>query len=268
MNTENRCFCELAPLYALNLLTEEERVWVEQQAAASPELMAELSELQSTVGAISYSVPVVPVPPDLKNRLFERINQPTPEPAPVSARQETEIRRLAQSATPQESRPNRWRSFRQQNGAIAASLLLGATAIGSLILGIENYRLRQTVQANQSIIETLKQPNTNFYVLRGTEKAVEASGKVVIDPRQDTFIVLVQNLPDLPQNQAYRLWAISQGKTQPNYCGQFTSREAAIGYRSSLQPGCDSPAAQLLITAESATAPPIPAGPLLMKSLL
>lgn len=264
MNTENRCFCELAPLYALDLLTAEERAWVEQQAAASPELMAELAELQETVGALSYSVPVVSVPSNLKDRLFERLDQPPsipePEVVPLDARQD--------SAEVSRSIRTRSRSFWQQRGAMAASIIFGVTVLGSLMLGIENYRLRQTIQANQSIIETLQQPNTNSYALRGTEKAANASGKVVIDPRQNTFVVLVQNLPDLPPDQAYRLWAIPQGRTQPNYCGQFTSREAATGYRSLLQGACDTPTAQLLITAESAVAPPVPAGSLVMKSSL
>ncbi|MBD1846764.1 anti-sigma factor [Cyanobacteria bacterium FACHB-63] len=270
MNTENRCFCELAPLYALDLLTEEERAWVEQQAAASPDLKAELEEIQTTVGALSYSAPVVPVPSTLKDRLFERLNQPIPDAElslPNVRQPVSEDRRFAQNAAPQEPRPRRWRSLWQQNSAIAASVLLGVTVLGSVILGIENYRLRQTVQANQSIIATLQQPNTNIYALRGTEKAANASGKIAIDPGRNSFVVLVQNLPNLPANQAYRLWAISPGRTQPNYCGQFTSREAAIGHQSTLPSGCASPAIQLLITAESTVAPLVPAGPLMMRSL-
>lgn len=267
MNTEPRCFCELAPLYVLDLLTEEDRVWVEQQAAASPELMSELTELQSTVGAISYSAPIVSVPPSLKDRMFEQINQTAPDAEASPAETLAQVRQLPQSTTPTELRPSRRRSF-WQRGTIAASILFGATALGALMLSIENHRLQQTIQANQRIIDTLQQPNTTLYALRGTEKAAEASGKVIVDPRQNTLVVLVQNLPNLPPNQAYRLWAIPQGKTQPNYCGQFTSREAEIGYRSSLQPECGTPAAQLLITAEAATAPPVPAGSLVMKSSL
>ncbi|MBW4442829.1 MAG: anti-sigma factor [Plectolyngbya sp. WJT66-NPBG17] len=267
MNNENRCFCELAPLYALHLLTEEERAWVEQQAAASPELTAELAELQATVGAISYSAPIVPVPADLRDRLFERLSQspsiPEAELSPSDARQHSaEVRRSISNRT------NYWRSLWQQRSAIAKPAFLGVATLGLLILAVENYRLRQTVQANQSVIETLQQPNTNFYALRGTEKAENASGKVLIDPGQNALVVFVRNLPDLPAGQAYRLWAIPQGSTKPNYCGQFSSREAATGYRSSLQAACGTPAAQLLITAESSVAPPIPAGSLVMKSSL
>ena len=270
MNTENRCFCELAPLYALDLLTAAERTWVEQQAAASPELMAELAEIQATVGAISYSFPVVPVPPNLKERLFERLNQPAlaAELPSLGASPDLKDQRSPLSRGRSAPADISTRPFWRQHRAIPASVLFGVTALGSLILAVENYRLRQTVQATQSIIETLQQPNTNFYVLRGTEKAANASGKIVIDPGQSMLVVLLQNLPDLPQDQAYRLWAIPQGKTQPNYCGQFTSREAAIGYRSSLQSGCGSPAVQLLITAELTMAPPVPAGSLVMRSSL
>ncbi len=262
MNNENRCFCELAPLYALDLLTEEERAWVEQQAAASPELTAELAELQATVGAISYSAPVVPVPADLKDRLFERLSQSRsiPEPAlsPFDTQQAAEVRRISHRTNPRRSF---WRHGVKQ-------AVLGVAALSVLALGIDNYRLRQTTQANQSVIEALQQPNTNFYALRGTEKVANASGKVVINSSQNTLVVLVQNLPDLPLDQAYRLWAMSPGSTQPKYCGQFSSREAAAGYRSTLQAACGVPVSQLLITAESKAAPLVPAGALVMKGSL
>ncbi len=267
MNHQERCFCELAPLYALALLTEEERVWVEQQAAASSELMAELAEIQETVGAISYSVPLVPVPTDLKERLFERLSQSpstTEAESPTDARQDSiEERRTDR---PVQNRTNQWRSFWQQNAVRQA--FLGVAALSVLILGVDNHRLRQMAQANQSVIEALQQPDTNFYTLQGTEKAAKASGKVVVDPHRNALVVLVQNLPDLPPGETYRLWSIPQGRTNPTYCGQFSSREAAIGHRSTLQTACGTPAAQLLITSESTAAPPVPAGPLIMRSSL
>ncbi|GAP96944.1 anti-sigma factor [Leptolyngbya sp. NIES-2104] len=262
MNHEERCFCELAPLYVLALLDEAERAWVEQQAAASPELAAELAELQATVGAISYSAPLVPVPTNLKDRLFERLNQSSsiPDESLSEVRQNSaERERTAQ-------RRNRWRSRWTQKTARQA--VLGAAAIGVVILGIDHYRLRQTAQVNQNIVKTLQQPNTRFYTLRGTDKAANASGSVVINSSQNALVVSIQNLPDLPAGQAYRLWAIPQGSTQPALCGQFRSDEAATGQWSRLQADCGTPATQLLMTAESVVAPPIPAGPLVMKSLL
>ncbi|BAY80379.1 anti-ECFsigma factor, ChrR (plasmid) [Nostoc linckia NIES-25] len=73
MSFENHCFCELAPLYVLNLLSEPERLWVEQQLAECPELAEELAQYEIAATAIPYSTPVVPMAEDLKDRLFARL---------------------------------------------------------------------------------------------------------------------------------------------------------------------------------------------------
>jgi anti-sigma factor ChrR (cupin superfamily) len=79
MDIENDCFCELAPFYALGLLSEPEQVWVEQQVAECPDLAEELVAYESAVTAIPYSVPTLPLAGDVKERLFERLGlEPTP----------------------------------------------------------------------------------------------------------------------------------------------------------------------------------------------
>jgi anti-sigma factor ChrR (cupin superfamily) len=73
---EHRCFCDLAPLYALDLLDLEERLWVEAQVVDCPDLAAELASYQAAVGAIPYSASVMPMAADLKDRLFDRLAFP------------------------------------------------------------------------------------------------------------------------------------------------------------------------------------------------
>jgi quercetin dioxygenase-like cupin family protein len=85
---QDYCFCELAPLYAIDMLTEAERQWVEQQVAECPELAVELAEYQQAVTAIPYGVEALPaVPIDLKNRLFDQLGFAPAEvnPTPASA---------------------------------------------------------------------------------------------------------------------------------------------------------------------------------------
>jgi quercetin dioxygenase-like cupin family protein len=87
MNPENRCFCELVPLYALDLLDGEERLWVESQIVDDPDLELELAEYQTAVSNIAYSAPPVTMAADLKDRLFDRLDlEPVetlpPPPAP------------------------------------------------------------------------------------------------------------------------------------------------------------------------------------------
>lgn len=89
MDTENFCFCKLAPLYVLDLLSEQEKSWVEQQAAEFPDFAEQLSSYQSASAAIAYSVPALPVENGLKNRLFDRLElgdppEGTPAPTPPS----------------------------------------------------------------------------------------------------------------------------------------------------------------------------------------
>jgi ChrR Cupin-like domain len=79
MNPKNYCFCELAPLYALDMLDDEgERRFVEEQIAEFPELGDELAAFQEAAAAISYTVPTVPMADDLKDRLFSKIGLESP----------------------------------------------------------------------------------------------------------------------------------------------------------------------------------------------
>jgi ChrR Cupin-like domain len=73
MKNEPRCFCELAPLYALDLLDLEERLWVEAQILECPDLAEELASYQTAVGLIPCSTPVIPMAADLKDRLFDKL---------------------------------------------------------------------------------------------------------------------------------------------------------------------------------------------------
>lgn len=79
MGFDRECFCELAPLYALDLLDESEKLWVEEQLQKHPELAEELAEYQIAIAAIPYSAPEVEMADDLKSRLFARLDLELPD---------------------------------------------------------------------------------------------------------------------------------------------------------------------------------------------
>jgi hypothetical protein len=261
MNNDDRCFCELAPLYALNLLDEQEQAWVEQQAAASSDLAMELADIQATVGAISYSAEPVPMAADLKDRLFQQLSQEQVEPVrellPREATQERNVFELPTRGRTASRRGNR--QWLQVGGAIAA--------LAFITLLVDNYRLRQTTQEARSVITALQQSDPILYTLRGTEKATNASGSLVVNPSQKTLTVLVKNLPQLRADQTYRLWAMPKGSTKPSFCGQFNSPTETQKLSNS-DAVCSTTVSQMLITVESATAPLVPAGSLVMESVL
>jgi hypothetical protein len=79
---QHYCFCELAPLYALDLLNETERQWVEKQLLDCPELQEELAQYETAVTAIPYGVELLPDNPAvMKGKLFDRLNLELPTPA-------------------------------------------------------------------------------------------------------------------------------------------------------------------------------------------
>jgi ChrR Cupin-like domain len=73
MTSEHECFCELAPLYVLDLLNETERQWVVQKLIECPELAEELAQYETAATTIPYAAPSVPMAANLKDKLFERL---------------------------------------------------------------------------------------------------------------------------------------------------------------------------------------------------
>jgi anti-sigma factor ChrR (cupin superfamily) len=79
MKPNDDCFCDLAPLYSLDVLDEEERRLVEAELAEFPELAEELANLESTVAALAYSAPPIEMSANLKDRLFQNLDLEPPE---------------------------------------------------------------------------------------------------------------------------------------------------------------------------------------------
>jgi anti-sigma factor ChrR (cupin superfamily) len=90
MTAKDPCFCDLAPLYVLDLLDAEQRLWVEEQAAADPDLALELTELQGTTATVAYSAPDKVPSAGLKSRLFNTLGCPLPPQQSLNQRSTAE----------------------------------------------------------------------------------------------------------------------------------------------------------------------------------
>jgi anti-sigma-K factor RskA len=260
MSTENRCFCDLAPLYVLDCLSEADRAWVEAQIAENPELAVEIATLEETVATLAHAAPIAPMEAQLKQRLFQSLALPAANVVPLP------LNRVRQS---------HWPARRWVGAAVAAVALVALT--------VDNLRLRQTNQTTQQQLATLQQAtqvaqqqvatlqqlDTAIYTLKGTENAPRSLGRLIVNPTQQTATIVTQQLPTLPAGKAYRLWAMPVGATTPLYCGEFQPATAHLTTQWTLPaPACGQNVAQMLISTESQTAPLQPAGPLVMKSLI
>lgn len=234
---------ELLAGYALGDLSPEEAETLKQLLNTHPDLRQEMVQLQEVLALMPYGLPEQEPPSHLRDAILRQ------------ARSEPKTNRV--------SRRSRQPQFWFGLGGAAAALVTGA-------LAIDNYRLRQENAAAQALTATLKQPNLQLFTLQGTGEATQASGSLVVNRGQQVVIVLVKDLPQLPADQVYRLWAIEPGKSQPTFFGEFNSNRANQTSATWQIPAAplNAPPEKMLITAEKAADPPVPAGELVMSSSL
>lgn len=232
---------ELLAGYVLGDLDADETAQVERLLSARPDLVEEVRSLQSALDLLPLDLPPQQPSADLRNRILTAA-----QPAPTTP---------ARSSAPRRNFLSAW---------LGLGWAVTAVALGALAL--DNYRLRQEQLELKAVVASFSQPTTRFYALVGTKEQPQAVGRLVIDPNQQSASIVTDELATLPTGQAYRLWAMAEGK--PVYCGQFTPTPASsTPIRWQLpEAACDSTTAQMLVTAESASAPPVPAGPLVLQS--
>ncbi|MBV8887305.1 MAG: anti-sigma factor [Chroococcidiopsidaceae cyanobacterium CP_BM_RX_35] len=232
---------ELMAGYVLSNLSPEEAEELRQILAAHPELNTEVYHLQEVLELLPYALPEVALPSHLRSALLEAVN------APVK----------------QQPTPKRISWFWSKTAISFAALLV-------LVLGLDNYRLRQQVNFVQAqaakqkdVIAMLQNPTTHLVSLKGMDSAAAASGSVVMTPGEPKAILILQNLPILPKGHFYQLWSVVDGKKIPS--GQFNASA-----RSTVLVKFPIPASSklkaLVVTVEESPEPKSPSGPMVMTS--
>ncbi|WP_433022593.1 anti-sigma factor [Kribbella sp. CA-294648] len=182
--------------YVLNALPEDERVGFEAHLADCRSCSAEVAELREAANKLGTAVAADP-PPALKARVLAEIattrqlhplvrpEAPAPEPA-------VQVRRKF----------NR-RSF----FSLAAAGLAVAGAGG---VAIDQYRdNRRTQQENEQLVALLAESDAQ--TVRGPLKS-GGQATVVMSPGKDRAIVLLHNLPELPEDKTYQLWLMDKSR--------------------------------------------------------
>lgn len=226
--------------YVFGNLSNSEVEAFRRLLTSHPELQVEVNQLQEVVALMPYSLPLQEPPSRLRATILEAAQAQAYYPEDRVA----PVRRL-------------W-----SVGFTIAALLIAA-------LAIDNHRLRQDLQNAQSIQSLLQQPDAQVYTLKGVGKATAASGRVIWSLGQREAIVSVQKLPSLPTGQVYRLWGLTAGGGV-FYYGQFdTNAEKTAWETIALAP--DSPGwrvAELRVTPELSSSPPMPKGSAVLSSAL
>ncbi len=189
--------------YVLGALSPAEMVKVEHFLRSNPQYIEQIRQMQDVMGVMAYSTRTK-APELLRSKILT---------IPQSRRPVQHPSRLLPI------RPSVRLPWRQVGGAIAALVVL--------TLGIDNVLLRQQLaklelhRAETQIAEDHVTEEDYVFDLRGTNSTI-ATAKVIIDADAGEVIIGTQNLPPLPENEAYHLWAFTSDQSKI-LCGRFNT---------------------------------------------
>ncbi|WP_019500006.1 anti-sigma factor [Pseudanabaena sp. PCC 6802] len=234
-------FQQLAAGYVLEDLTPEEMERMECMLLLNPELRQELRIFQETMGMISFGTPPMQ-PPD-------RLRQKTLDAAATSV-----LRRQSSAAIT--NRPSMlWVKI---VAAIAAAI--------AVLLGIDNFRLRQELSVAQSsnvekVAALLQRNDSRLVALTGQEN--NSTGTLLFQKGKWQQVVLsLRDLPSLPAGEVYRLW-LSLENNQTIFCGEFntdTNGSVFVSINPPQVPPKGTKTTGIFVTQSPATAPLEPTG--------
>ncbi|MEA5505292.1 anti-sigma factor [Halotia wernerae UHCC 0503] len=209
----------LAAGFVVDDLTPEEAEEFRLLLDQHPELVVEVEDLQEILRQVLDGFIEVEAPAHLLPKILEQ--------AESSTRQDTVVKRIDKSTL-----------GRYSAGVAGRSPLLWTKIAGSIaalfmvLLGVDNYRLRQNLGVvtadNQrlrqdftqaQVVKTMLQNDqTRLFTFKGVNSADVASGSIVINPEQQKAVMIFQNLPAPPPGHVYLLWTVVASEKLP--CGE------------------------------------------------
>jgi anti-sigma-K factor RskA len=195
----------------MGLASESERAEFEQMCAQYPELVAERRKFEEGLEAYASEQAVRP-PQEVKTKIFK------------------EILTMENSKSP--------RSVGMLRFVAAAAVIL---LIGMVVLYYQvnqqnkdlantnkqlGDRLNQTEVALNKVVQEISGPSTTVVNMVGTKREPRASANVYWDSASSKVYLLVKNMPELPSDQQYQLWALIDNK-QKNL-GVFDAKDKNI----------------------------------------
>ncbi len=177
--------------YVLGDLDPDEAAEFEQLLQEHPTIADEVTQLQAAL-ELSYGLPDLDPPSHLRSAI---LNAQVDQIQPIRQTEAIDIAPAPDRAI---------KTLRRSPVFWSRALNLAAAAL-IVVLGVNNYRLRQTLQASQTETQRLTALN---YSLKSTEPTNPASATVVINPNSLEAVLTVKDLPPLPPGKVYVLWTL------------------------------------------------------------
>ena len=190
----------LAGAYALDALTEPDRVKFERHLAGCEACRQEASSLREAAGRLA-AVSAVPPPAHVREQVLAEA---------ARTRQQPPLTLDAPAGSGAGRRAVRWRAPRMAV-AIAGGLILVALVLGGLF--IHTQRSLNLEQAhNRAIATVLNAPDAT---IMSAKAMTSGSATVVMSHRDRALVLTTAMLPALPAGQRYQVWLMGPRRTRP-----------------------------------------------------
>ena len=232
MNLQEYIASGIIESYVMDLASESERAEFEQLCTQYPELVAARKDFEERLEEYASEHAVAP-PPEVKVKVLEAIGS-SPGSRPVPSSNPSKIITMENSKSP--VRSSGWLRF---IAAASVILLVGMiwlyyqTSSQNKELSNTNDRLKERLNSTDSILHQIveeqkivKDPNTTVVNMVGTQVAPRSSANIYWDSASTNVFLVVKNMPKLPSDQQYQLWALIDGK--PSDLGVFDATDDKV----------------------------------------
>jgi len=220
--------------YVMGLASESERAEFERLCSEYPELVAARRKFEESLEGYASENAVTP-PPEVKVKVLEAIgNTPSRKPA---------------SSIPPKITTMQVQKEQPVNEPASTPVLLRLVAAASVLLLVGMaYLYYQTKQENKDLADTndrlkvsldttrnvlqhildeqkdvVSNPNVTVVNMVGTQVAPKSSANIYWDSTSSNVYLVVKNMPKLPSDQQYQLWALIDSK--PKDLGVFDATD-------------------------------------------
>ena len=216
--------------YALGSLDEVELLQVARHLPHCAICRSELATYWDAADQIALSTPLRTPPPDLREKILRRVEQPAAAHAASRPDHTPAARAVDRPAAPS-SPPS---GVPRQRGLLdalrdlfgrPAGFALGALALLLILfMGVSNLALWREVN---SLRARVPEDNVHIVQLQGEPNAPEAHGYLMVFKEENYGTLVVEDAPALEPGKQYQLWLIQDGKRTSG--GVFSVGEEGYG---------------------------------------
>ena len=221
MNVQEYIESGIIESYVMGLASESERAEFERLCSQYPELVVARKKFEESLEGYA-SENATPPPPEVKAKVLEAVKMLPTRRGPGTTAGRTQIQILLRLII-----------------AAFFVLLVGMTFLyyqtrqENQDLTNINQRLKETLDTTSTILKKIvdeqkvvSSPDVTVVNMVGTQAAPKSSANVYWDSTRSDVYLVVKNMPGLPSDQQYQLWALIDNK--PKDLGVFDATDDKV----------------------------------------